>query len=590
MGPQAKLLAKKKKQALELLSQNRLPEAKSVYQKLLEKSPDDAAAWYMLGTVEGRLGNVAAAEKAMCRSLQANSSLAEGWLGLGQVLEMQGKLEDASKTFLKALSINPKLIEANVALGRVCASMQMFLQALEPLATALKLDSNQPQVSYLYGEALIGCGRTVQAFDVFKKLLEKRPSHVELLCKMGGLHIEFSELDQAKVYFEKALNVEPTHIGAKLAYIGVLRLQKDYARALPAIDALFASEPKNIKVAVIYSYLCHLNNSCEKVISRLESFLNVSGLSKVDETNICFELGRLCDARADYDKAFAFFQRGNALKTGQYDAEETTAMISAWIDGYSREAMQRKQLKTKRKHGRPIFIVGAPRSGTTLIEQILSSHPEVYGAGELTDMVNIVRDYRGDGYPHNNIRYEIEGFLPADLESMAKKYRARLDLVSNGERYVVDKLPGNFIRLGLIAMLFPDAKIINCIRNPIDTCLSCYFHDFSGVHSYLYDMDDLVSFYKNYQCLMKHWHETLPVSILDVHYEDVVADQESESRRLFEFLGLEWNENCLEFYNSDRTVVTSSHDQVQKPIYKSSISRWKNYEKHIEPLIRGLSE
>lgn len=585
-----KQLAKKKKQALELIEQNRLPEAKVAYQKLLKKFPDDATGWYMLGTVEGRMGDVAAAEKAMCRSLQADSSLPEGWFGLGQALEMQGKLEDASNTFLKALSINPKFVEANVALGRVYVSMQMFHQALEPLATALKLKPAQTQVNYLYGDALVGCGRNMQAFEVFKKLQEQYPRHVELLCKIAGLHIEFSELDKAREYFNKALEIEPNHIGARLAYIGLLRIQKDYAKALSEIDALFESETKNIKVAVLYSYLCHLNNSCEKVISRLEDFLNAPGLQKLDEINICFELGRLCDARAEYDKAFGFVKRGNALKTGKYDAEQSSAMISAWIDGYEQEVMQRKQLNTKREHGRPVFVVGVPRSGTTLIEQILSSHSEVYGAGELSDMVNIVREYRGDSYPHNNIRLEVESFLPADLETMASKYRARLDAVSNGERYVVDKLPGNFIRLGLIAILFPDAKIINCIRNPIDTCLSCYFHDFTGVHSYLYDMDDLVSFYKNYQRVMKHWHEALPISILDVYYEDVVADQEAESRRIFEYLELEWDESCLEFYDSDRAVVTSSHDQVQKPIYKSSISRWKNYEKHIEPLIKGLSE
>jgi len=588
MGLHEKQLAKKKKQALELLGQNRLPEAKAAYIKLLEKYPDDAIGWYMLGTVEGRMSNVAAAEKAMCRSLQADSSLPEGWFGLGQVLESQGKPEDACQTFLKALSIKPKFVEANVALGRVYVAMQMFNQALEPLATALSLKPAQPQVSSMYGDALVGCGRNMQAFEVFNKLLQQYPKQVELLCKVGGLHIEFSELDQARNYFEKALEIQSNHIGARLAYIGLLRIQKDYDKALPEIDALFESEPKNIKVAVLYSYLCHLNDNCKKVISRLEHFLGSQGLQKTDEVNICFELGRLCDARGEYDKAFGFFKRGNALKTGKYDAADTDAMVSAWIDGYRQEVMQRKQLTTKRDHGRPVFVVGVPRSGTTLIEQILSSHSDVYGAGELSDMVNLVRDYRGDSYPYNNIRQEVENFLPADLEAMAIKYRTRLDEVSNGQRYVVDKLPGNFIRLGLIAILFPDAKIINCIRNPIDTCLSCFFHDFTGVHSYLYDMDDLVSFYKNYQRVMKHWHEALPLPILDVHYEDVVADQEGESRRMFEFLELEWDEHCLEFYNSDRAVVTSSHDQVQKPIYKSSISRWKNYEKYIEPLIKGL--
>ncbi len=585
-----KLLAKKKKQALEFLNQNRLAEAKTAYQKILEKFPDDAAGWYLLGTVEGRLGDLSAAEKAMCRSLQADDKLAEGWFGLGQVLESQGKAEDACQTFSKAVSINPGFVEANVALGRVYISMQMFLQALEPLETALQINADQPQVSSLYGDALAACGRTTQAIYVFKKLLDQYPNKVELICKVGGLYSGFSDLKQARECFEKALKIESGHIGARLAYIDVLRLQKDYSMALVEIDELFKAEPKNIKVAVLYSYLCHLNNSCEKVISRLEGFLDDPGLSRPDEVNICFGLGRLCDARADYDKAFGFFKRGNALKAGRYNIDASNAMVSAWIAGYGREVMQGKQLKKSRDHGQPVFVVGVPRSGTTLIEQMLSSHEDVYGAGELTDMVDILRDYRGSDFQNNNIKHEAKNFLAADLEAMAEEYRGCLDRVSNGERYVVDKLPGNFIRLGLIAILFPDAKIINCIRNPIDTCLSCYFHDFTGVHSYLYDMDDLVSFYKNYQRLMKYWHETLPIPIIDVCYEDVVADQAGESRRMFEFLELKWDENCLRFYENDRAVVTSSHGQVQKPIYNSSISRWKNYEKHIEPLIKGLSE
>ncbi len=590
MGSLTKLLAKKRKHALDLLAQNRLTEVKAACHKLLKKNPTDSAAWYMLGTVESRMGDLVAAEKAMCQSLQANAELPEGWLGLGQVLELQGKPDDASKTYLKALSINPKLVEANVALGRIYVSMQMFLQALGPLETALKIDADQPQVNYLYADALTGCGRHAQAFEVFKRLLEQFPDHVELLCKIGSLHVEFSELDQARACFEKALEIEPSHIGAKLVYIGVLRLQKNYGLALPEIDALFESEPNNIKAAILYSYLCHLNDSCEKVTTRLEGFLNTSDLTKIDEINVCFELGRLCDARADYDKAFAFYNRGNRLKAGQYDSEYVEALASAWIEGYNREAMQQNKLGKQRERGRPIFVIGMPRSGTTLVEQILSTHSDVYGAGELGDMVWLVRGYRGDDYPLDKIRREAINFLPDDLADMADRYRSHLDKVSAGERYVVDKLPGNFMRLGLIAMLFPDAKIIHCKRNPVDTCLSCYFHDFTGVHPYLYDMDNLASFYKNYQRLMEHWHKSLPLPILDVCYEDVVAEQEGESRRMFEFLELDWDEHCLEFYNSDRDVVTSSHDQVQKPIYKSSISRWKNYEKHIQPLIRGLSE
>lgn len=588
MAPLPQDISKKKQRALELINQGRLREAKQLYQKLLKKTPADAGSWFMLGTVEGRMGNLVGAENAMCKSLQANSELPEAWLGLGQVLELQGRLDDACDTYLKAISNKPDLADAHVSVGRIYLAKVRFANALVHLEQAIKLGVNKPQVVSAYGEALNGNGRFRDAIEIYQNLLQQFPQSTELLCKLGNLHYKLSEMDLAYGYYQQVLEIESGNIAAQLGVINVLHQKKEDDKALSAIESLFENETKNLPVAIEYSTLCHLMNGCDKAVSRLETLLNELRVTPQDEVLACFELGRLYDASKQYDKAFEYYQRGNKLKEGQYNSQSVDESVSAIISGYPREAMN-KHSRVNRARGKPLFIIGMPRSGTSLVEQVLSSHPDVFGAGELTDLAIILRNKRGGDESIELVRHEAEKLTVDELDQMAEKYLARLDQVSNGELYVSDKMPGNYTRLGLIAMLFPEAKIIHCKRNPIDTCLSCYFHDFSGYHPHSYDLDGMVHYYKNYQRLMEHWHMALPLPIHDVEYEALVADQEGETRRMLEFLGLEWDDRCMQFHKSDRVVVTSSQAQVQKPIYHSSVSRWKNYEKHIAPLIKGLT-
>ncbi len=589
MAPLLQDISKKKQRAVKLVNQNRLSEAKQLYQKLLKKIPSDAGAWFMLGTVEARLGNLDKAEQAMCKALQADDNLSEAWLGLGQVLEKLGREADACNTYLKALSNNPGLVEALVSLGRIYFTKQLYSEAVNYLGKAVRLGVDQPQVLSSYGDALNHRGRFKEASDIYEKLLQQFPDNANLLYKLAVLRIEFSELDQAYIYFQKVLGIDANNLDAKLGCINVLRHKKEFEKALPLAESLFETEIQSIPVAILYAKLCHLNDGCDKAVARLEGLLKNSGIPEKGVQLICFELGRLYDEKGEYDKAFAVYREGNDLKKGGYDSASFDKTISAIIGGYSQEAMLKNRSTARRDKGRPLFILGMPRSGTTLIEQILCSHPEVYGAGELTDLVELEREIRGPSYSLEKLSKEAESLTPAVLDKMSERFLDRLAALSGGERYVSDKMPGNFLMLGLISMLFPEAKIIHCIRNPVDTCLSCYFHDFSGFHPYTYDLDDLVSYYKNYQRLMAHWYNALPLTIHEVEYEALVADQENETHRMLEYLELEWDDRCMQFYKSNRVVVTSSQAQVQKPIYHSSVSRWKNYEKHIATLIEGLT-
>jgi len=583
-------IEQQKRQALKLVNGNRLQEAKQAYLEITRRVPQDAAAWFMLGTVEGRLQNLPGAEAAMCNSLKADPNLAEAWLGLGQVLELQGRREDACNTYLKAIAQNPNLGDAHAALGHLYQAMGLHENAVENLSRAVNLGIRRPQVIWDLAEAHRGGGRFREALAAYRELLKNFPADAELHTKAAVMHYELTELDAAEQHYQQALQLNPDHLGAKLGLVDIWYLHREQDRALAAIQPLFETHKDDFGVVLLYSRLCHLDGSCDRVIRQAEVLLKRPGLVAQAERLLCFDLGRLYDAKQKYDKAFAYYRRGNKFAAGHYDCEEADRTIAAIMSVYSPEAMTTTATVTTERH-RPLFIIGMPRSGTSLVEQILDSHPEVHGAGELTDLINILRSYRESLADQEGVTHEAGLMTVDDLNAMAERYLERLDSVAAGdERYVSDKMPGNFLRLGLIHKLFPYARIIHVRRNPIDTCLSCYFQDFSGAHTYCYDLDDLVHYYKNYRRLMNYWRDHLPNPMLEVDYETLVAEPEAEVRRMLDFLELDWDDHCMQFYKNKRAVITSSHAQVQSPLYSRSIGRWHNYEKHIAPLIEGFAD
>ena len=237
---------------------------------------------------------------------------------------------------------------------------------------------------------------------------------------------------------------------------------------------------------------------------------------------------------------------------------------------------------------RGICIIGMPRSGTSLTEQILASHHAISGAGELKEIFNITTaiSARLDGQP------PYPAFMPqlSDelCQEMALRYQNKLQQVSDSSTYVTDKMPQNFFYLGLISRLFPEAHIIHCQRDPRDTCLSCYFQDFSGSHNYANNLETLAHYYKSYQRLMQHWQTVLETPILSLRYEELVSTPETTIKTMLDFLGLEWDDNCLDFHNSKRVITTASYNQVRQPINQGSVARWHHYEKDIQPLLDGL--
>ena len=307
-------------------------------------------------------------------------------------------------------------------------------------------------------------------------------------------------------------------------------------------------------------------------------------LSPHQEARLRYAMGKYCDDVKDFDQAFENYRRANELKKSfhkGYDRQSWEIFVDRIIHEYPLEWVRRPHGRASSSE-RPLFIVGMLRSGTSLTEQIIAAHPAVFGAGELLFWNDAAKKFAAASPEARN---------DALLRTLADDCLQNLASFSVDALRVVDKLPGNFMHLGLIHAAFPNARILHMQRNPIDTCLSIHFQDLRTEHTYANDLEDLAHYYRGYLRLMAHWRAMLPAQVfLDVPYEKLVEDQEGWSRKIIDFIGLDWDERCLDFHQNERRVGTASNWQVRQKIYKSSKERWRNYEKHVGPLLDLVNE
>jgi hypothetical protein len=359
--------------------------------------------------------------------------------------------------------------------------------------------------------------------------------------------------------------------------------------AMELLQPLIDSHQAGAAEGSIYGDICHRRKEYDAGIDYLKSMLANGDHTIWGLRQIHFTLGKLYDAVGNYSAAFSNYRIGNDLKYCNYAAERHADHISRVIDTFRGDYFEKYAHATSQEIT-PIFIVGMPRSGTTLTEQILSCHPQVAAGGELAffhEVTKSISEKIGSrvGYPEcmSQLTPGVADYYAETFVGITSSFRAH-------EPFVTDKLPQNFLNLGLISLLYPSARIIHVERNPVDTCLSCYFQDFAGMVNWSYKLEDLVHYYKAYRRIIKHWEKVLAVPLITIKYEHLVEDQAEESRKIVEFCGLEWDPRCLKFNKAKRFVNTASYQQVSKPIYRSSVERWRNYEEYIGPLRELLNE
>jgi tetratricopeptide (TPR) repeat protein len=465
--------------------------------------------------------------------------------GLGTALAQLARYQEAEQEFRRAIGLKPGLLQAHLNLAGVLQSTGRYDEAETPLRRALKLKPAYLDARISLGMTYLFLGRLKEARDCYEKALRGAQRNTRALVGLGQIEALEGRFDEAEAIYRRAIEADPE---APHAWAAVAALRK----MTPADSGW---------------------------VKRAEEIAG-NGLAVLDEATLRFAIGKYYDDVGDFRRAFRSYQRANELhklRAEPYDRKAHTRFIDDLVDARTAEAIAGASAIGSQSE-RPVFVLGMPRSGTSLVEQIIASHPLAHGAGELNFWQIVVRAHE------SGLR---QGLLSEKLRHrFAEDYLKVLAGHSADALRVVDKAPINASYLGLIHAVFPRARIVFLQRDPIDTCLSCYFQQFPPSLNWSMDLGDLTHYYRETHRLRTHWRRVLPPEVvLEVPYAELVADQETWTRRILGFVGLPWDERCLDFYKTARAVNTASVWQVRQKIYQSSVQRWRNYEKFIGPLL-----
>jgi Flp pilus assembly protein TadD len=539
------------RQVSELLRRGDASGAIALCQAVLNQSPDNPDALRFLALGQLQKNNLAEADRSLARAMRFAPADPELMNALGILRLKQEAYAEAVQSFTRCLDIAP-----------------VHSDALSNLAAAYTV-MRQPH----------------QATSYLERLIQVLPFSAPAFVRAADNRLAIGEVEKAIEYGRKAVRLDPDNPSgrlslaealevwgrftqAKFEYLAVLTVDSGNARALAGLLSLQGTQVD------------------EQYVSSAQRLLEAAELPDRDRVQLHLALARHYDRRRQYVLAFEHLQVGNAtrFKKHPFDSIAHSHAVDRLIADCGTEAVG--SCPSPPTHGkRPIFIVGMPRSGTTLVEQILAAHSEVAAGGELSTVTNIAAQIGGASKTYSEAMRELDR---DSLAGFARQYLEKLETVSAGGTRVTDKMPFNFMHLGLIAALFPDATIIHCRRSAADTCLSCYFTSFNEELQFASNLNALARYWLDYQRLMHHWHRVLPVKILDVDYERLVSDTEATVRQMLNFCELAWEPACMHFFNIDRGIHTPSRWQVRQPIYPQSVGRWRHYERQLRPLLDVL--
>ena len=497
----------------------------------------------------------------------------------------RGELERAAAFYEQVLAIQPRNFQANANLGNILLRRGEMEQAIARYRVALKGEPDNAMLYCNLGMALAALARYREATDQYRKALRLQPGAVEVHLLMGNAFLATGEVEKALAEFRAATRIEPGHAEALAAQAGALERLGRHEEAHDIINGLLKNGKPTTGTAVAYAAIARHVGEESRACEVVTEVLSEPGLTNMQRLELHFAAGRLLDTLKQYEAAFAHYDKGNALAPRNHDPEADDRFFDRIMTCFPEPAFAAARQSGGSSSDRPVFVLGMPRSGTSLVEQIIATHPQAHGAGELRTLQTLANGICGAHSPGGSAYpCHVSNLTPETTGTTARQYLEQIDRLDCNATRVVDKMPHNFLFIGLIALLFPHARIIHCTRHPLDTCLSIYFQYFGGSNAYAYDLASLGRHYSNYARLMAHW-KSLGIDMLDVSYEALVADQAAVSREIIEYCGLDWDPCCLAFHQSPRLTRTASYDQVRKPVYSHAVGRWKHYEKHLRPLI-----
>lgn len=600
----------------------RIAEAETLYGSVLQRFPNDAVVTHLLGVAAFSRGDNSRAIELIERALRVRPGFPDAHLNLGNALHAVGRSADAIESYRRAIALAPGNAMAHSNLARVLTDLGDTDAAIESGRTAIALDPAmagghinlaaayakakrfaEAETAYLRG-AMLEPGRAETHRDLAMVLMELDRLDESLACHeralalksddasffnaRGMTRVRKGDMWSAEADFRRATELNPQSPDGWVGLGWSLRLLGRFKEADDCFAKVREIDPGRVEA---YRHLATTGpeEGGEEARERLIAQLAHPATSDKDRIIAGFALGRQLDNAERYDEAFAQYRAANALVHAghaaagiRFDADAFRRRIDLLIEHYPPDAFPEPIGDPSEL---PVFIVGMPRSGTTLTEQIAASHSQVHGAGELQDIGRIADALAGEG-KRRVAAHQADAELAARL---AHGHLMRLRQQAKGAVRAIDKMPDNILCLGMIAQIYPGARVIFCTRDPRDIGLSCYFQNFSeGLHPFAYDLADCGRRTAQTNRVMAHWRRALPLRMHEVNYETLVADLEGESRKLIAFLGLEWEPACLEFHRTERSVTTVSHWQVRQPLYSRSVHRWRHYESHLAPLLQGL--
>jgi len=579
-----------------LYSSGKIQETIDTVNNLTKSYPDTPLLFNILGACYKKLGQIDTAAKMFSTAVTINPGYAEAHFNHAIILNETGKTDISVESYKKAIAILPNYSDAHNNLGNIYLDRNQYKDALKHYEFAILYKSDFFEAHNNLGVTNRELEQVSKAVQNFKKAIEINPKFTKAYLNLGNALKDLGQGTEAKRCFEQVLTYE---VNNAQAHVSLGTFFKENGQAKDAIECFkkAISIQPNYGIAYFNLVMMQENKIEEELIYKMLSKLSTSELSQTDRINFCFALANTYEKLGKKDDFFKFLNEGNRLRKNDlnYSLERSLATIELVKKMFlSTPSSNKPSISYKTSNIQPIFVLGMPRSGSTLVEQILSSHNNVHGAGEIQYFRKIItpviekyieNETQSSGEKKKKISISDEDYL-----SIRKEYLNLLSRFNVPENFIVDKSLLNYRFIGIILNTFPEAKIIHLKRDARAICWSIYKNNFpqSGM-GFGNNMEDLASYYSSYNEMMTFWHEKFPNKIYDLNYENLTTNQEKETRKLLKYCELEWDDNCLKFHKNKRAVKTASSLQVRKKIYKNSSDAWKKYESNLGPLLTSLS-
>ena len=562
--------------------------ARSAYEKVVELNPQDFEAFNNLGNVLSVLGKSNAAMQMYSNAISANPDYAQAHMNLSAELKLLGQTQASLKYAKVALRLAPDDIDCRLNLAEIYSHLKQYDTSGQHFLEVLLVNQENKRALTGYAKMLVQSGDLFRAIDYFNKAVKVDPDDMDSQLQLSSCLIRLQRFTQAENVLLLILKHQPCHARALFNYGLCQQAHAKFNMALDLHRQCWRSHPQLTQAA--YHMVVNGNYKVkQKDICTMEKQLSNLSLSIEKQIHLNFAIAKAYEKTENFVRAFDYFRKANLMKSEilPFNADKHLDYVARIKNVFDENYFSRRQ-----GYGISnipiIFIVGMPRSGSTLVEQILASHTQVQAQGEHLAMPVILKklpQYLKSVDPVPECARDISA---VHSKMLAQRYLDYLKVNQSSRQLLTDKMLGNFLRLGLIALMFPNARIVNCQRNTLDTCVSCFTQDFAHGLRFTTNLTHLGVFYNTYKSLMHHWHECLPLEIMNFRYEELIDNKEHSIRKLLEFCQLPFQNKCLEFHQTQRLLSTASFWQARQPLYKDSIQRWQHYQSYIAPLIKSL--